>query len=345
MISSLLVRIAAALLLLATSIAAVAAPVEIERERDCFAGFDSYDKWMEYLWQRNNPVAYLVIRSKFPQALYARYKSTLECRAIHYRSDGHLVMGYVVTPKAQPGDDRKLPVIVYNRGGNRELGALGFGDLFNQVFPLAEKGYVVLASQYRGVPDVPEGQRSPDEFGGADVHDVVNMVRMVPHLPRADAQNVFMLGHSRGSIMTFRALLDSPVPIRAVAIYSGVFDLHELLQFRPEFVALYRDLIPDYENNARAALDARSVTRWTGRLPKETAILIIHGAEDERAPVASARTFAAQLRRLGRPHQLEVLDGESHFLAGRRDWVHEQTDAWFERFRNTSTLAETTAAP
>ena len=343
MTSSISARITAALLLSAMHLPAIAlpgpSPVGVVKQRDCFGQFQTYDQWMDYIWEKNNVLAYLAIRWKFPEKIFTLYKHALDCRSIVYRSDDHLVMGYVVTPKARPGASGKLPVIVYNRGGNGTFGAIGFSDLFNHVFPLAEKGYVVLASQYRGVPELPEGQRSPDEFGGRDVRDVVNIVRMVPQLPRADAQNVFMLGQSRGSIMTFRALLDSPVPIRAAAIYSGVFDLHDMLEFRPEFEGLYQALIPEYPKHPRAALDHRSVTRWPERLPPRTGILIFHGGNDERAPLSSARTFAAQLRKLGRTYRFEVLAGESHFLAERRQYVHQQTDAWFKRFQKPSTGA------
>lgn len=306
----------------------------IRSQADCFRGdLQSYDRWMAFLREKNSWYAYLAIRWKFPQDDFERYRRTLECRLITYRSDGHVVLGWLVQPKKRAANAR-LPVILYNRGGNRTLGALTFAHLFTHVFPMAEQGYVVAASQYRGVIPTIDEKVSPDEFGGADVRDVTSLVRLVAAMPQADPANIFMIGQSRGSIMTFRALLDSPVPVRAVAIYSGVYDLHDVIRFRPEMEGLFRELIPGYDRHAKAELDRRSVNRWAARLPARTGVLVIHGEDDERAPPGSARTFAAQLAKLGRPHKAIFYPGESHFLDGHVDEVHAETLAWFRRFRH-----------
>jgi dipeptidyl aminopeptidase/acylaminoacyl peptidase len=313
-------------------------PARIEqplpRSIDCFTDiFASYDRWMAFLREKNSWYAYLAIRWKFPREEFERYRRGLDCRAITYRSDGHLVGAWLVQPK-QHAANKRLPVIVYNRGGNRSLGALTFAHLFTHVLPLAEQGYIVTASQYRGVVPVPGEVTSPDEFGGADVHDVTQLTRIVAALPQADATNVFMIGQSRGSIMTFRALLDSPVPIRAVAIYSGVYDLRDLIRMRPDFDGMFQELIPGYARHREVELDKRSVNRWPSRLPASTGVLLIHGEDDERAPLGSARRFAVLMKKLGRPHKAIFYPGESHFLDGHVDEVHAETLAWFKRFRH-----------
>lgn len=295
---------------------------------DCFAG-RTYDQWMDDLWEKNSVVAYLLIRWKFPEDQYDHYRRSLDCRYVTYRSDQHLVSGWLVRPRRRAGD--ALPVIIYNRGGNRGFGALTFANLFTHVFPLAERGYLVAASQYRGVTTPQDAASSPDEFGGRDVRDVTNLVRIAARLPGADPRNVFMIGQSRGAVMTFRALLDTPVPIRAVAIYSGVYDLHDLIASRPAFDQLFEVLIPAYREHRKAELDRRSVTRWAERLPPRTGVLMFHGDRDERAPLGSARKLDGQLAKLGRPHGMVVFPGESHFLDGVRPEVREQTLRWFER--------------
>jgi dipeptidyl aminopeptidase/acylaminoacyl peptidase len=312
-------------------------------QSDCYGGaFASYDKWMGYLKEKNSWYASLAIRWKFPREEFDFYKRQLDCKAIKYQSDGHVVLGWIVQPKTRaPG--ARLPLIVYNRGGNRALGALTFADLFAHVFPLAEHGYVVTASQYRGVIPVPDEETSPDEFGGADVHDVTQLMRITVALPQVDPSNVYMIGQSRGSIMTFRALLDSPIPVRAVAIYSGVYDLHDLLRFRPEFGGLFSELIPGYAQHRTQELDKRSVNRWAAQLPARTGVLVIHGEDDERAPLGSARTFDALMTKLGRPHKAIFYPGESHFLDGHTDEIHAETLAWFRRYRYRPTPLATPA--
>ena len=47
----------------------------------------------------------------------------------------------------------------------RGYGALTFAHLFTHVFPLAESGYLVAASQYRGVDPSAPAEMGVDEFG------------------------------------------------------------------------------------------------------------------------------------------------------------------------------------
>lgn len=306
-------------------------PPALLEQQNCFGIFKSYDQWMEFLRKKNSLIAYVAIRWKFSEQDYNRYQRELDCRSITYRSDEHVVQGWLVQPRKR--QNRTRPVIIYNRGGNRALGAVTFAHLFTHILPMAEQGYVVAASQYRGALETPGPQASPDQFGGNDVRDVTNLMKIVIKLPQADAANLFMIGQSRGSIMTFRAMLDAPVPVRAVAIYSGVYDLHDLLRFRPEFDDLFKELIPDYGKHRLAELDRRSVTRWAARLPTQTGLLLIHGDEDERAPISSAREFARVLTKLGRPHKAIFYPGESHFLDRHLPQVHEETLSWFRKFR------------
>jgi dipeptidyl aminopeptidase/acylaminoacyl peptidase len=301
------------------------------KQQDCFGIFKSYDQWMDYLWKKNSVFTYLFIRWKFPEQEYDRYQRELDCRAISYRSDQHVVQGWLVQPRKRL--NRKRPVIIYNRGGNRELGALTFANLFTHILPMAEQGYVVAASQYRGVLPVKGEKASPDQFGGDDVRDVTNLMKLVIKLPQVDPSNVYMIGQSRGSIMTFRALLDAPVPVRAVAIYSGVYDLHDVLRFRPEFDGLYRELIPGYAQHPQVELDRRSVNHWAAQLPPQTGVLLIHGEQDERAPISSARIFDSEMTALGRPHKAIFYAGESHFLDKHVTEVHAETLDWFRRFQ------------
>lgn len=304
---------------------------EILSRQACFGGVDSYDAWMIKLRDKNSLLGYVAIRLKFPRSEFDHYRARLDCDSIEYRSDQHIVRGWVVQPKKRGKD--KLPVIVFNRGGNRNLGAVTFARLFDSVFPLAEQGFIVVVSQYRGVSSQQDLKPSPDEYGGAEVRDVTNLMKLLPTMPRADTDNVFMIGESRGAIMTFRALLDAPVPVRAVAVHGGAYDLHDLVRFRPVFEGMFKVLIPGYARNRSTELDRRSVTRWAGRLPPRTGVLMLHGGDDERTPVTSAHKLARELKRLGRPHRLIIYPGETHAMRGERDTIREETVRWFRRFQ------------
>ena len=86
----------------------------------------------------------------------------VDIKVITYLSDGLKVKGYLAAPK----NGSKLPCVIYNRGGNREFGALDDLRAARLLGHIASWGYVAVGSQYRGNA----GGEGMEEFGGKDVH-------------------------------------------------------------------------------------------------------------------------------------------------------------------------------
>ena len=122
----------------------------------------------------------------------------VDVRSITYLSDGLKVKGYLAAPK----EGTKLPCVIYNRGGNRSFGALNDEEAVRLLGRIASWGYVVAASEYRGN----QGGEGREEFGGADVDDVLNLIPLLESTPQADASRIGMYGWSRGGMMTYEAL-------------------------------------------------------------------------------------------------------------------------------------------
>lgn len=102
-------------------------------------------------------------QSKFTKKFYSRQdydlaksSSQADCSRIRYRSDGLNVIGFLVRPRDVRA--RRFPVILFNRGGFLERGKIESFHLVD-LTRLAEQGFVVLASQYRG-NDGGEGRRN-----------------------------------------------------------------------------------------------------------------------------------------------------------------------------------------
>jgi dipeptidyl aminopeptidase/acylaminoacyl peptidase len=113
--------------------------------------------------------------------------------SITYLRDGLEVEGY----PAMPTVSENLPCVIFNRGGNRELGAPSDEQAARVLGKLAGWGYVVVASQYRGNA----GGEVREESGGADVNDVLNLIPLLESLPQADATRIGLFGQSRGGMM------------------------------------------------------------------------------------------------------------------------------------------------
>ena len=322
--------------LLATALVAVAGgpaapPADaqdgrIVDQRPCHAPFATYDAWLAFVRERRatrrDVFAETAFRASYPQANFERLlDGTIECRALTYRSDGLNVAGFVLQPRGAAG--RQLPAIIYNRGGNRDFGRLVFADLVD-LAGWAEQGFVVLASQYRGGADS-EGR---DEFGGADVDDVLNLVPVARSLGSVDMHNVFMAGFSRGGLMTYLAI-ERGAPVNAAAVIGGPTDLARLAQQRPEMLRLFRELMPDFDRRGEEQLRARRPLGFAARLDKP--LLILHGGADDRVPVDHALAIAQQLRQSSRAFELVVYAGDDHSLGNHLADSRRRVVEWFRR--------------
>jgi len=118
----------------------------------------------------------------------------------------------LIKPKA-PGT-RKWPAIIFNRGGNGELGRItdngqpcrGMANTscldVVDLLLFAKAGFVVIASDYR----YQGATVKRDEWGGVEVDDVLNLVPALKSLDFVDPGRLFMLGLSRGGTMAYLAI-------------------------------------------------------------------------------------------------------------------------------------------
>lgn len=307
--------------------ATVQATGAFDRETNCFHG-GGYDEWMAYLRGRNgawNPLGWLLLK-RFPRQMYDDAMAQVECRYIAYESDGFPISGYLIAPKHTAG--KRLPVIVYNRGGNGSFGAITFAEALHSLVPYAQQGFVVVASQYRGSGDSEPEKYGFDEFGGADVRDVEKLLALVDRIPQADPDNIFMLGASRGVMMSYLVARNSD-HIRAIASINGDADLESDLAFRPEMERVYIGRIPGYETRKKEALAERSVIHWAEELPRDMPILLIHGGRDERVDPENGPRLKSRLDAIGHPNRLIVYPEDNHSLHQNWNNAREEIITWF----------------
>ena len=253
---------------------------------------------------------------------YARSSPRTECSKIEYSSDGLRVVGYLVRPRDLVS--KRFPVIIFNRGGFLDIGKI---EPFNLVdfTQLSEKGFVVLASQYRGN----DGGEGREELGGADLDDVSNLLATANSLPYADTTNVFMYGVSRGGMMTFLEMKRN-FPVKAAAVVGAVYDVAAFGTRAPGVLAEATKLIPDYGRKDVSALQDRSVMNWPDAV--NAPLLILHGADDEEVPATEALAFAMKFSTLMKPYEVIVYAGDVHEVAANRRERDAKIAAWFKRY-------------
>lgn len=246
-----------------------------------------------------------------------RFGEVVEWHRLVYASDHLRVVGFLVQPSRRAG---KLPVLIYNRGGNRTFGEIVPPD--GGLSELAANGYVVLASQYRGAG----GGEGRDEFGGADLHDVLNLIPLARNLPWADPERMVMLGESRGGMMTYLAI-KSEAPIKAAVVVCAPSDLFDCYRERPGLARVLRELIGGSPREAPKAYRERSAYFWPEKLT--VPLLILHCTADWRVPCSHSCKLAARLRALGMPHELVTFPGDHHGLEAHRTKRDSLILQWF----------------
>ena len=262
-----------------------------------------------------------------------QYLDRIEMNWITYLSDGLKVNGLMVKPKKSG----KYPCIIYNRGGNRNFGQLLVAHAATTLGELANEGYVVIASNYRGNG----GSEGQEQFGGDDVNDVVNLIDALQEIEEADTDKIGMYGWSRGGMMTYRALTKTD-QIDVVCVGGAPSDLTKI--DRPEMETnVYAELIPHYEVNKEEELRKRSAVFWADKFPKNVPILMLHGNSDWRVKSINSLNLAIELDKHRVPYRLKIFEGGDHGIKEHKKEVNQEVYKWFERFlRNNEALPNMT---
>ena len=226
---------------------------------------------------------------------------------IAYLSDGLLVRGYI----ARPSGDGTYPVLIWNRGGYGDKGALSDLTAYLILASTAAWGYVVLASQYRGNRQ----SEGLEDWGGDDLHDALNMTHVAENVPECDPTRMAIEGPSRGGMVTYRALAQNH-DFKCAIIHAGITDLRQMMQGKPD-------------KNAR--LDELSATHIAKKFSRNCPILIMHGDKDKTVPIEQSEMLVKKLIEYDIPHKyIRIKDGTHVALKDgsykeidyyRREWL------------------------
>ncbi|MFP3390742.1 alpha/beta hydrolase family protein [Brevibacillus sp. SIMBA_040] len=243
----------------------------------------------------------------------------IEVNKIRYNSDDTNVVGFILKPTRMQTE--KLPVLIFNRGGNQEYRKLDENSIKYLAY-LASHQYIVVASQYRGA-DGGEGQ---DEYGGKDVSDILNLSKLANHLSYADPSRKVLLGYSRGGMMSYLAIKEG-IDVKAAAVIGAPSDLMKFSSERKEIKSLLDELIGDPETK-KIEYEERSAVYWPEKL--HVPLLILHGDNDLDVNVEHSKKLDERLNEFGMPHKLIVYPFGSHSLGNYYEEAHLEIFSWFD---------------
>ena len=252
------------------------------------------------------------------------FMDSIEFYSISYLSDGLKINGFLTQPKKEG----KYPAIIFNRGGNRNFGALDINSTIYLTARLAQAGYVVIASNYRGGG----GSEGMEEFGGKEINDVIILPEVLKEIKKADTEKIGMYGWSRGGMMTYLALtkMDN---IKAAAVGGAVSDNFATIEDRPDMETyVLAELIPNYEINKEAELIKRSAIKWVDQFPKDVPLLIMHGNSDWRVKPEQSIKLALELEKHRVPYRLIIYEGGDHGISEHKKEKNDEVIKWFDKY-------------
>lgn len=244
-----------------------------------------------------------------------------------YPSDGLQIKGYV----SFVDSPEEKPLLVFLRGGNEYFGVMHPVTSYSLL-----SDYTVVATCYRG--GVSEGA---DEFGGADVKDVYNLIKHIPTLEKQLNTTIghkerYIMGGSRGGFEMFLALNRYPELQQyfdAAIALSSPLDLRTHIEKRPDMLKMFQDKFA-FSNDEW--LNSRDPMSNIDQINKEFPLLIIQGTEDDRVYIGEGKEMVKALKERGcSVDYIEVVGGE-HCLKNMVETRSLLLVEWLNQFSKSS---------
>jgi len=239
---------------------------------------------------------------------------------ILYTSDGYDVQGYICKPKDL---SVKYPIILWNRGGDEKSGKLDDFLAWGILGEIASWGYIVLASQYR----------MKDEFGGKEINDTMNLLKIGMLLDEYDGMNIGVEGWSRGGMMTYQ-LLTKLKFIKCAIIVAGLADLRSNMEKNLKLKNKFYLLFPNAdEDRINEEIRQRSAVEFYKDINMDTPILLIHGTSDHKVAYEDSVNMYMRLINESRAEIVfETIDHGDHYLRNNREAVQTLRKQWFSKY-------------
>ncbi len=254
-------------------------------------------------------------------ALAAGRVATGERVAITAR-DGLRVEGTLWRPTAATGKrgGRRVPTIIYPHGGPTWQAYRLFAP-FRLL--LAQEGYAFFDVDFRGSTGYGREFRraNHDEWGHADVFDLIDAARWVQAQPWSDGR-LAIYGGSYGGYMVLCALVEEPALWTAGVDMYGDSDIAESFRRgdRPGRLDL-KKMMGDPDDPERVERYRRgSPVHRAERI--EAPLLLLHGRKDKRVVPLMTERMVEALEIEGKTHEVQWYDDEAHGWERRENRRH-----------------------
>ncbi len=166
------------------------------------------------------------------QARFAEVaEGVVDFQMVEYESSiGDLTIPAYLFQPLDKRDRNGHPALVWVHGGVRGLWTANYWPFVKEA---VERGYVVIAPEYRGSIGWGEEHHLAFDYGGYEVDDNVSAYDwMVENLPHVDPDRVSMIGWSHGGFISLLALSRPPHPFNSAVAIVPVSNLIFRLSYK-----------------------------------------------------------------------------------------------------------------
>jgi len=233
-----------------------------------------------------------------------------EVRPISFTSrDGKTIHGYLTLPNNL--EAKNLPLVVNPHGGPHGPRDWWGFDPQNQL--IASQGAAVLQINFRGSGGYGKNfEHLGHQKWGTDIqYDIIDGTKYVIEQGLVDKDRICIAGGSFGGYSALMAPTLAPDMFKCAIGFAGVYDLP--LMFKEGDVQSRRAggrYLEQVLGEDTKVLKSMSPTHNVDKL--KTKILLVHGGDDERAPIEQFEALEDALNERNYPYQKLVMDDEGH---------------------------------
>lgn len=243
-------------------------------------------------------------------------------------ADGWEIEGVLTYPVGfQPG--QRYPLILQVHGGPHGR----YTASFNQGAQIwAARGYAVLQGNPRGSSGrtLEFSNANVNDWGGKDFVDIMNGVDHVIALGVADPDRMAIMGGSYGGFMTFWAITQTD-RFKAAIGHAGISDWFSFYG-QTDIPNLLEFGFGGMPTESRETYERWSPIRFATNV--STPLLITHGENDLRVPIAQAEQYFRTLKKLELPVEFLRYPRAGHSITEPLHRLHldREQEQWFARY-------------
>ncbi|ABV34994.1 peptidase S9, prolyl oligopeptidase active site domain protein [Shewanella sediminis HAW-EB3] len=233
-----------------------------------------------------------------------------EVKPISFTSrDGKKIHGYLTLPNNI--EAKNLPLVVNPHGGPHGPRDWWGFDAQNQL--IASQGAAILQINFRGSGGYgKEFEHLGHQKWGTDIqYDIIDGTKYVIEQGLVDKDRICIAGGSFGGYSALMAPTLAPDMFKCAIGFAGVYDLP--LMFKEGDVQSRRAgerYLEKVLGEDTKVLQSMSPTHNVDKL--KTKLLLVHGGDDERAPIEQFEALEDALNERNYPYQKLIMDDEGH---------------------------------